>query len=318
MEKKALNFLNKIFLLISFIAFLIIAILFVFLNIRSRKAINKDADNQITAETKNHHIIVTGTYENKLFLEGLYQGAREYEDFYNTVVELYVPQSEAESSSIQELLDYCSFVNADGVIAYIDNQNEFADLKNRTDGYEIPLVTTGLYSPNVNQISFIGNNYWALGKKLAEESLSILNDDGYAYIISQPISTNSNYGNLLTSLQNSLAKKSGIKCSIIGGIDYSFDFHNKHNLFISLDEEKTIKTAQVLSDFYANKSYTLIGFGSNETCQLYLNKKIIHELISPDPHNIGQRAIHELFEYRSKGYANSYISADVKINRCPE
>ncbi len=318
MEKKALNFLNKIFLLISLIAFLIIAFVFVFLTVRSWKANDKESSNTITAYTKNHHIVVTGSYENKLFLEELYKGAKEFEDIYNTVVELHVPQSEAESSNIQDLFDYCSFVNADGVIAYIDNPNEKAKIKDRIDGTEIPLVTAGQYAPNVQQISFIGTNYWALGKKLADESLSILNNDGYAYIITQPISTNTNYGNLLTSLQKGLSKNPGIQCSIIEDIDYSFDFHNKHNLFISLDEERTIKAAQLLSDFYANKSYTLIGFGNNETCKLYLNKKTIHELISLDPEHIGRIGIQELFEYRSKGYANSYISADVKISRCPE
>ncbi len=318
MEKKGLNFLNKIFVLVSIFAFLVIAFIFVFLNIRSWQKINKDNSNQISADTKNHHIIVTGTYDNKLFLEKLYKGAKEFEDFYNTLVELHVPQSEAEFSSIQDLFDYCSFVNADGVIAYIDNPNEVGSIKKRIDGSEIPLVTAGQYAAKVNQISFIGTNYWALGKKLADESLSILNNDGYAYILTQPISTNTNYGNLLTSLQQGLSKNPGIKCSIIEDIDYSFDFHNKHNLFISLDEERTIKAAQILSDFYATKSYTLIGFGNNETCNLYLDKKIINELISLDPESIGQIGIHELFEYRSKGYANSYISADVKINRCPE
>ena len=39
------------------------------------------------------------------------------------------------------------------------------------------------------------------------------------------------------------------------------------------------------------------------------------ELVSLDPQKIGEAAIREWFEYRTKGYANSYITADVKISR---
>ena len=61
--------------------------------------------------------------------------------------------------------------------------------------------------------------------------------------------------------------------------------------------------------------YKLIGIGGNEVCQLYLQKDWIGELVSLDPEKIGETAIRELFEYRSKGYANSYVTADVKITR---
>ena len=37
-----------------------------------------------------------------------------------------------------------------------------------------------------------------------------------------------------------------------------------------------------------------------------------------DPEKIGERAMRELFEYRNKGYANSYVTADVKISRTQE
>ena len=44
-------------------------------------------------------------------------------------------------------------------------------------------------------------------------------------------------------------------------------------------------------------------------------KNIINELIALDPEKIGESAIREFFEYKEKGYANSYIAADVKITR---
>ena len=94
--------------------------------------------------------------------------------------------------------------------------------------------------------------------------------------------------------------------------DLSLDGQN--NIFISLTEDQTIRSAQLLSEQFNMKNYKLIGFGGNEVCQLYLQKGWITKLVSLDPQKIGQDALYELFEYRSKGNANSYITADVKIS----
>ena len=73
--------------------------------------------------------------------------------------------------------------------------------------------------------------------------------------------------------------------------------------------------AQELSEKFLPYNYKLLGFGGNEVCQLYLQKGFITELFSLDPETIGRSAMKELFEYRSNGYANSYITADVTISR---
>ena len=88
-----------------------------------------------------------------------------------------------------------------------------------------------------------------------------------------------------------------------------------NNIFLSLTEDDTILAAQTLSEGFDDFRYKLIGIGGNEVCQLYLQKGWIAELVSLDPEQMGERAIKELFEYRTKGYANSYITADVKITK---
>ena len=89
----------------------------------------------------------------------------------------------------------------------------------------------------------------------------------------------------------------------------------RDNIFISLTEDDTIVSAQLLSEMFDSFRYKLIGIGGNEVCQLYLQKGWIGELVSLDPEKIGETAIRELFEYRSQGYANSYVTADVKTIR---
>ena len=77
-------------------------------------------------------------------------------------------------------------------------------------------------------------------------------------------------------------------------------------------------SAQQLSELFPIDTYKLLGFGGNEVCQLYMQKGYIYELFSLDPERIGKMAMQELFEYRNKGYANSYVTPEVKITKAEQ
>ena len=89
----------------------------------------------------------------------------------------------------------------------------------------------------------------------------------------------------------------------------------KKPLLICLSAEDTIRAAQTVTELNKSSQIGIIGFGDNETIQLYFEKGVISELFSVNPEKIGETAIRELFEYRNKGYANSYITADVQIRK---
>ena len=287
-----------------------------FLFVLSKQTPAKNSDSF----SRNYHIIVTGNSDTELFLKQVYDGASKLGAAYNAVVELYVPGSQAEDVSTQSLFDYTSFVNADCVIAYIDSTSSGINIPRRMDDTVIPLVTTGQYDPNIQQISFIGNSYWELGKKISDETVSFLKDRGQAFIIGKDVFTASSLSSLVNSIQDSLMSHENISYSISDTITPSQltdNLINNSTLFICLTEEDTITFAQMIIEMKLNdiKRFGVIGFGNNETCQLYLSKGIIDELISLDPEKIGETAIREFFEYRNKGHANSYIAADVKISR---
>ncbi len=278
-------------------------------------------------EEKNYHIVVLGGYENELFLTQVYEGAKNLSPMYNALVELYVPKSQAEDVLLQSLFDYATFVNADGIIAYIDSIDAKIEVPKRIDGSEIPLVTTGMYAPAIHSVSYIGNSYWELGRKIAEETVEMLHKKGRAFLISQNLVTNPYYSNLMNSVRDTLRGYDEIDYTVLkqlgqAVIDSEIDIKELKEteetlLFVCLSEEDTIMTAQSLVELGLDKNphIKLIGFGGNETCQLYLRKGIIKELIAVDPIKIGMASIKELFEYRNNGYANSYIAADVQITR---
>ena len=311
MEKKTARLIKWVLLIVSFTALLIFSIVFYAVFLTSRARIQNQNEYNIS-DNCLYHVIITGTYENQSFLSEVYKGASKIAPSYKTIVDLHVPKSQADTESLQSLLDYCSFINADGIIVFIDSPEDNPQVLKRTNSTAIPLVTTGQFSPNLQQISYIGINNWQLGKKIADEAQSLLPSGGNIFILNNPDSKNSS--NLITSIQAALQDNQTVSTYVIEKIDRSFRISGQNNIFISLTEDETISSAQSLSEGYDMNSYKLIGFGGNEVCQLYLQKGWIKKLVSLDTEKIGETAIRELFEYRSKGYANSYITADVIIS----
>jgi len=321
-KKKSGHFFPILIALFAVLAIISLAIFYYLLVEHTTKTPDRNLQN----ENRNFHIIVTGNYENELFLTKVYEGAKNICNKYNAVAELYVPRSQAEELSSQSLFDYASFVNADCIIAYIDASYDNISTPHRYDEKAIPLVTTGQYNPNLPQITFIGNSYWELGKKLGDETINFLEGKGRVIIISEDTASSINYSSLMNSLQDVLRGCDGISYSVKEGITaedliLNQKTDNKDNIdnivLVCITEEDIIKVAQTLIELHQenNKNIGVIGFGNNETCQLYLEKNIINELIALDPEKIGEAAIREFFEYKEKGYANSYIAADVKISR---
>ncbi len=310
MEKKKQRLIKWVLLIFTLIALLFFMILF-YATFRQSRTRIKTENEYNPADTCLYHVIITGTYENKSFLTELYNGAATLGKSYNAIVDLHVPSSEADTTSLQNLMDYCSFLNADGIIAYIDSPDDTPQVLQRNDSSPIPLVTTGQFSPNLQQISYVGVNYWEMGKRVGDEVLNLLPQGGNVYIINDSISTNTT--NLISSVQRTLQDNEKINYSVIDNIPQDFTLNSHSNIFISLTEDDTIMWAQQLSEQFPPYDYKLLGFGGNEVCQLYLQKGFITELFSLDPERIGKAAMQELFEYRNKGYANSYVTAEVKI-----
>lgn len=330
MENKKKKPTLNTYLLLFMLFILITSAIIVFFMTFSTKISANPVEDLSESETRSYHIVVLGSYENASFLKLVCSGAEKHSEKYNAVIQYYVPESQAEDISIQSLIDYAGYVNADGIIAYIDSSEEMLEVPSRIDGTQIPLVTTGFFSSNFTQISFIGNNYWELGKKLADETIDYFLEGvgGIVYIVTSNSTINSYYSSLLTSLQSGIKDYNEIECRVINQNEselllFQTDIQEsikaeKDILLICLTEEDTIKTAQTLQEAgLENEGIGFIGFGSSETSKMYMEKSIIKELISVDPEKIGELAITELFEYRNKGYANSYITPDIEISKSP-
>ena len=278
------------------------------------------------SENRTYHIVIVGRSQNESFLSDIFTGAEEVSREYDCVVELNIPKSTVEQESMQNLLDYAAYTNADGVIAYMDEMDSNVEVPLNKDKETIPLVTVAQYLPSVSQISYIGTNYSELGRKISYECSTYLRGRGSLIIINTNMENNPNYSILMSSLTNSLGGWRNIDTSVVE-LASSSEIHKRNgsverkirddavNLIVCLSTEDTIHTAQLVTDMGMSGDIGIIGFGEGSVVEKYLENGIVTELLSIDSQKIGRSALRELFEYIRYGHANNYITADVRVKK---
>lgn len=268
---------------------------------------------------RRNHIIVIGKTASNNFLNNVYIGADKVSERYNAVVELYVPSSKAEDTSLQALFDYATFVNADGIIAYIDNESDIVETPTGSGRTQIPVVTVGHFNQNIPQISFIGNNFSESGRILAKTAFEYSTNESALYIVNSSTKTQG-YSTLLNSLSVTLRGFQMNTTFLEGSAKENEDFlmpelfnKQKHNIIISLSEDDTIRISQLSSDTLYNENNTIISFGNNDTISTYMEKGIVSAIISVDQEKTGTLAMKELFDYKRTNFANNYVYAGLQL-----
>ncbi len=273
---------------------------------------------------RTYHVLVVGTAENEVLLRQIFRGADAVGDIYDCLVELNVPDSLARNETLQDLFDYASFTNADGVIAVVGEADAAVAVPVNLDGTPIPLITFSQYVPSMPQVSHIGTNYSELGRKIAMERRLTLSDGGSLVIINTDKENNPNYSTLMASLAATLAVWDDLHSTVID-LQSSADISRTNeplaatlsdgttSLIVCLSTDDSIRTARLVNDMGLAGTVGIIGFGEGNVVDAYLEKGIITKLLSIDSEGMGKAALAELFEYIRYGYANNYLTADVLV-----
>ena len=273
---------------------------------------------------RKYNILIIGKSGREAYLEQIFMGAQSVSKENEAAVSLYTGKSNAEEISTQALFNYASYLNADGVIAYLEGDDEGLEAHQKSGGQPIPLVTIGSYQPNLPQLSYIGTNFSELGKITAREIINLVGPSQKAILLDADSSDDANHSNLMSGLLNALSSRPEITIKTLQ-FERASSFSKEDNLrqqlaseeglelIVSLAEQNTILAAQSVRDLNLSGKVKIIGFGDSDDCRSYFEKKIVTELISVKTQDIGKKAMTELFEYLKNGYANSFVSAEVEV-----
>ncbi|MBQ6028915.1 MAG: substrate-binding domain-containing protein, partial [Treponema sp.] len=262
--------------------------------------------------------------DRKAYLGQVLLGAEKVSKRNEAAVTVYTGKSNAEEISMQALFNYASYLNADGIIACIEDDDERLDIPKKTNGDSIPLVTIGSYAPNLPQLSYIGANYSELGKITAREIIEQIGPSGKVILLESNAASDTNHSNLMAGLLGALSAHPEISVKTLqferessfskeDSLRQQLASQEDLELIVSLAEQTTILAAQSVRDLNLSGKVKIIGFGDSDDCRADFEKKIVTELISVKTQDIGRRAMTELFEFLQNGYANSFVSAEVEV-----
>ncbi|MCR5612576.1 substrate-binding domain-containing protein [Treponema sp.] len=317
-KKRILEFLILILLFIS----ILICSSVIILNLA--KISDHKSEESIPITQRDYCILITGTPDDDAFLKQVYEGASIVSNFYDSAIQYYIPEKKSEGNSIQTLLDYAGFINADCVITCIESSKDKFIQPVNSLGKRIPLITVGLYSPQIPQLSHVGINYAELGISMAQEAIRMLKGHGTVYILNTSDYSNFYNSTLLNNLHNELKNQPNItilnstlieknSLSIEDNIRQQIASSGQLDLIIALSEQGTILAAQTVLDLNQNSKTKILGFGDGKDSLTYFEKGIVTELFAPDAIDIGKKSLQEFFEYSTKGSANSYVTANIKL-----
>ena len=284
---------------------------------------NEGRESSVPAERKKN-ILIVGKSDRKAYLGQVLLGAEKVSKKNEAAVTVYTGKSNAEEISMQALFNYASYLNADGIIACIEDDDERLDIPRKTNGEAIPLVTIGSYAPNLPQLSYIGANYSELGKITAREIIEQIGPSGKVILLESNANSDTNHSNLMSGLLGALSAHPEISVKTLQ-FERESSFSKEDNLrqqlaseeglelIVSLTEQTTILAAQSVRDLNLSGKVKIIGFGDSDDCRADFEKKIVTELISVKTQDIGRRAMTELFEFLQNGYANSFVSAEAEV-----
>ena len=281
-------------------------------------------DEVVPLSQRKYSVLITGVPETDSFLKQVYEGASIVSNFYDCAIQYYIPEIRTKDNSLQSLFDYASFINADCVISYLDAGQEEFELPVNSSGELIPLITVGVYSSEIPQLSHIGVNHAELGVKMARETIDFLSGNGSVFILN--ISDFDNFYNstLVNNIYNTLRFEKGISVlnseftetynlSIEDTIRQQIASSGKIDLILALSEQSTVLAAQTVLDLNLSSVTKIIGFSEGHESLGYYQKGIVSELFCSDTVDIGKKSIQQFSEYKANGSANSYVSANIKI-----
>ncbi len=319
---------SSLVLVASFLLLAVIALSILYIVVQAKRITLSAGDPGSSGTERQFNILVTGTSGGEAFMRQVFRGAQSAAQKHNCAIEFYIPETQAEGVSTQVLFDYASYIDCDGVIAFVEESQGELVVPLHRDGRIIPLVTVGHYSPDLPQISYIGVNYSELGKIIAEEIILCTGGSGNVYVLDSENPNDTNYSVLMNVLLNITEKQDGLFVKTISAgkkspfstglsredsVRQSFASAGNLEMVVSLSESNTVLASQTITDLNRVGKTTIIGFSDGADSRSYYEKGIITELVLVNSIEIGRRAVEEIFEYMKTGYANSYIIADIDI-----
>lgn len=284
------------------------------------------------------HIVFAGTRSDVDMFNAFFEGASSVSKNYSAIIEKLLPTTMADERDLQTWLNYASYIDADGIIIFPDDEDFVIEKPVNIFESTIPVVSLVNSNTENAHVLFLGTNKYEIGKQFTEEIFA------YEKMIQTTIptvlalvNTEKNISatdRVLASIQEEFNKSKNLKRTILTetisgrGVEPVSDevkeLVSKLNkeqevkLILCFSANDTVMAAQALVDLNLTGEIGIIGLYENKETRTFIEKGIIFSVISFDAFSMGVKAMESLFSLIEQGYANNYGAIDLVVLRKEE
>lgn len=305
-------------ILLSIVVILTAAVSALYLSLIYRSSEPQDKENQYTG----HYSFVVDDLSDQ-FLDMIYdnicQEAKEKG--------IYVDKVGADlagSYTLSEKMEIAIATAPEGIIIKADDSPEIKRLINKAVEKGITVTTILTDIQGSDRQSFIGINFYDMGKAYSEQIRKAKSDEicNVAILMNKSLSEssrNSLYQGILENLDSD--RKYIVK---ILDVDYSDDLSieegvrtiilndiEKYDVVVALDQITTAYTYQALVDYNKIGTVTIFGFYGTDNVLKGVRGGNLEAVLYLDPKEIGRQAVNAIYDYGTYGYSSYYVPINI-------
>ena len=272
---------------------------------------------------ESYYAMISSNHESALW-RSIYQGAVEAAAENGAYVEMLGSNLSTDYSR-QDLMRIAIASGVDGIILEADESGDYTGLINEADAAGIPVVTVMGDDTTSNRKSFIGVNYYNLGREYGRQVLLAGEDVQEVLVLMSTSMPDTSQNIIFSGIQETLveAGRDDIRvyaAAIEGDNTFAVEesvrdvfLEQSMDVLICLDELSTTCAYQAVVDFNRVGQIDIIGYYDSETILRGIERNVIHSTIALDTGEMGEYSIEALEEYRETGYVSDYFGVDTDL-----
>ena len=315
---------SKLSLAIIFLMALLGAVTAACLVIFESRIRSLTAPSEESSSYRHHYAFVgdrSSSFDARVFASAQKAGEEtgDYVEFLGSDLEV--------TYSKNDLMKIAVASKVDGIIVSADDTEDMTERIYEADKAGIPVVCVGTDCIGSARKSYVGASYFTLGQEYGKLMVPLAGDTPKNVLVlmspnEQSKSQNIIYSGIRDYLNKSNASSNFVlKTQAVGnGTMFSseesitdlFGGNDLPDILVCLDETDTTAACQSIVDYNKVGSVVIYGYSSNDTILHAIDRGVITASLAIDVPQIGSDSVACLDDFYSSGFANEYVSIDIK------
>lgn len=287
----------------------------------------KTINNRINVNTPDYHFYFIAQSATDPFWQKVEEGAKQAAKDYNVYVE-YVSPRFSNAHEAYKYLDIATISDVDGIITYVPRLDSYSESIDIAYEKNIPVITIDSDATSSKRQVYIGSNSYTFGNEAAKLILEatagnakiaiISNEDIGKDTLEYDLKMKGFFDFLKEQPRMKIEKVYTSQMGVISAEEITQEIISNYpdiNAILTLSASDTVGCARLIVDRNRVGKIKLVGTGSSDKINDYINKGIIHSTIESDGYSIGYKSIETMININKGIYSPTYIYTQINIQK---